>query len=198
MKDLALIWITRKSELEDQYLRQALINTNSLDVQRIIVGHTDIEPVGFEYIPFYEHGLDNLGLICHKKNIGVLASRSRVTMVMHADIIPSQNILKECAEINFKSEEFYAPVAFTGSGIRALTWCRYAGQHKPIDDPECNQTYISGGVIISLTENFRKYRWDQNLRHNQEEDWEFSKIIRAAGCKQQCAPEIRLLAANTQ
>ena len=71
-----LIWIKRKSTKEDSWLEEYLKNIDPR-YNIIVVGHTAIEPIkyNFTYIPFWENGLDEQGLICHKKNLGVKHSK---------------------------------------------------------------------------------------------------------------------------
>ena len=64
---ISLVYITRRSNTEDEWL-QTLINNLDDRFELIVVGHTNIINSRFIYIPFWDDGLDELGLISSKKN----------------------------------------------------------------------------------------------------------------------------------
>lgn len=195
---LSLIWIKRQSKEEDSFLEEYLEELKFCDVEKIVVGHTDLIRDDFIYIPFYEHGLDDLGLICHKKNIGVLASSGDICVVMHIDTKPSQSFFEEINKILFNDNVVICPIGMTESGSRSLTWCLYAGKHKDPNESFCDSSYISGACLIAQKKLLLKYKWDQNRKHNQEEDYELSKRMHANGVDLICNPDLKVIMKNSQ
>lgn len=171
-----VIWITRISEEEDRWLHENLM-TLDRRFNVTIIGHTNLLPeyYNFKYIPFFENGVDELGLICHKKNLGVQASQSRYCLVLHADTTPDKSFYDIAVRKGYDDNTAVAPLGLYGEN-RALSWCNTHGnpRHKDMNEPPDQHTYISGAAIFGHTELFRRFRWDENLRHNQAEDSELS------------------------
>lgn len=198
---VSLIWITRKSELEDQYLAEYLEELKDVPCEKIIVGHVGenvLNNYAFTYIPFYEFGLDDMGLICHKKNIGVLAATGDICIVMHADIMIPKEVLLGYNWFDVTSCDIICPVATTPNGSRGLTWCRKFGHHKPEHEAFDSNTYISGACLIARRHTLRKWRWNQDLRHNQSEDVEMTDRLASFGLNIYCDPALQFKIKTTQ
>lgn len=175
-----VIWITRISDEEDGWLHE---NLSRLDRRFAvtIVGHTHLRPdyYNFNYIPFYENGIDQQGLICHKKNLGVLASKSTYCLVLHADATPDSSFYHNAVQKNYDDNTAVAPLGRYGEH-RALCWgdvqslTHPTPRHKDMDEAANDYTYISGIAIFGRKELFLRFPWDERLRHNQGEDWELS------------------------
>lgn len=193
-----IVWIKRISSEEDKWLKQNLL---CLDRRFgvIVVGHTDLDSnyYNFKYIPYYENGIDSMGLICHKKNLGVQASNKKYCLVLHSDITPNDDFYDLAINKNIDIQTVIAPVAFCGQN-RALTWCTYAAKHKDVNELADENTYISGGAIFSLRETFLKFPWNENLRHNMEEDVELSRRMFQNNVKLMCMSDLVLEARRNQ
>lgn len=170
-----LIWIKRISKQEDQWLEEYL---SSIDQRYniIIVGHTNIshKNYNFTYIPFYENGVDELGLICHKKNLGIQNSKNDYCLVLHSDICPTKDFYDLSIKNLPKHDEVFCPLIKFGN-TTALSWCSGTGFKKPFDEAADKETYISGAAIFGTKEIFKKFPWNEKLRHNMAEDFELSR-----------------------
>lgn len=198
---VSLIWITRKSEQEDRYLEEYLQELRGLPCEKIIVGHVGQNLIGkhsFTYIPFHEFGLDDMGLICHKKNIGVLAATGDICVVMHADISIPKDILINYPWEEITSSDIVCPLAFMDNGARGLTWCRKFGQHKPENEEFDTNSYISGACLIARRHTLIKWKWNQNLKHNQSEDVDMTDRLASFGLNIYCEPHLRFKIKTTQ
>lgn len=189
--NVSLIWITRIDDQEDRYLEEYLDNLKDIDVEIVIIGHTQINQDNIRYVPFYEHGIDSLGLICHKKNIGVLAASRNVCVVMHADIAPTRDTLVNYRWDNIKDGDIVCPVATTPEGQVGYTWCRKFSTPKPALEPFDANSYISGACLIATKQTLLDNKWDQNLRHNECEDVEMSDRLFAAKKNVYCDPQLQ-------
>jgi hypothetical protein len=197
---LSLIWIKRNSQQEDSFLEEYLDLFKDFQLEKIVVGHTSLVRDDFTYIPFHEFGLDEMGLICHKKNIGVLASSSDYCLVMHCDVRPSLSFFSEFEKMEqtLNDNTVYCLIGEGENGERSLTWCLYAGKHKNIDEDFCNNSYISGGCLLASKKLLKKYTWNQELKHNQEEDYEFSKRLNSFGVSLKCCKNLKVIMKNSQ
>lgn len=197
--NVSLIWITRQSDQEDAYLAEYLQELRGLvDVEKIIVGHTNLPPTDFKYIPFFEHGLDGMGLICHKKNIGVLASTKNICIVMHADTAPEIDTLLGIEWGIIGDNDILCPIAITPQGNRGLTWCYKFGRHKPALEPFDYHSYISGACLIAKRSTLLKHPWNQNLRHNESEDVEMSDRLYSLGMNMVCQDQLKFKIKTSQ
>ena len=197
--NLSLIWITRISELEDQFLQEYINTFDGIDVEKIIVGHTTITSNKFKYIPFYEKGIDELGLICHKKNIGILAATNDICVVMHADITPTRETVMNYNWSSIKSKDIVCPVAVNGQGIMGKTWCSKGSWcSKSPYEPYNTNTYISGACLIGHKNTLIETPWNQNLGHNESEDVEMSDRLYAKGMNIYCDPSLHFNMKFTQ
>lgn len=185
-----IIWIKRVSNEEDQWLYENLCLLDR-KYNVIVVGHTNLNPkyYNFLYIPFYEHGLDQLGLICHKKNLGIKNSKSDFCLVLHADVTPDVSFYDKAINKNYDFNTVIAPLAVHNNS-RALSWCNYPGKHKDVNELADNNTYISGGSIFGRREIFIKFPWNEQLRHNMEEDVELSRRMISYNVKLICDSEL--------
>jgi hypothetical protein len=199
---LSIIWIKRESEIEDRYINEYLDILDTRNIEAMVVGHTNLTRKDFTYVPFYEFGLDSLGLICHKKNLGVAKAKYNLCLVLHADTRPDESFIELIKNGEHLKHDLFTtaicPLGVTESGARGLTWCNYAGMHKHLDEPENAATYISGAAIFGSKNFFLKNPWDQNLRHNMEEDWQYSRMLRDKGFKNVCDPRFKVIMKNTQ
>jgi len=184
--EISIIWITRICPEEDSYLDAFLNKLESINCEKIIVGHTNLTRNDFRYVPFYELGLDSMKLICHKKNIGVLASTKKYCLVLHADTCPDLSFFEEIKKISLDDFTAICPVGFLDDGQRGLTWCDYAGIQKDPDDEYSANTYIGGSCIFGSKNMFLKNPWNQNLRHADEEDVVYSRDLFNNGVNQMC------------
>jgi hypothetical protein len=198
--NISLIWIKRNDKQEDSFLEEYLNLLKEVNLEKIVVGHTSLIRKDFTYIPFHELGLDEMGLICHKKNIGVLASSSKYCLVMHCDVRPCLSFFEEFKKIESELNDLtvYCPIGESENGNRGLTWCLYAGNHKDTNQEFCHASYISGGCLLASKKILRKYQWNQNLKHNQEEDFEFSQRLNSFGVKHQCLTNLKIIMKNSQ
>lgn len=169
-----LIWIKRKSSLEDSWLKEHLEYIDPR-FNVIVVGHTDIKADKFKYFPFWENGLDEKGLICHKKNIGVQHATEKYCLILHADVCPDKNFYNVVESKKYSG--IIAPYGTCSPTQRGLTWCRGAGIHKDPAEAVDKYTYISGAAIFGERELFLKYKWNESLSHNQGEDVEYSQRL---------------------
>lgn len=187
-----LIWIKRISDEEDEWLKQNLINLDKR-YNVIVVGHTNLDPLfyNFNYIPFFENGMDSLGLICHKKNLGIRFSKRKYCLVLHSDMTPSSTFYDLSLQKNIDNNTAVAPYSVC-KDFRAFSWCEYPGKHKDINQTADLNTYIAGGSIFAQRELFLKFPWDENLRHNMEEDVELSRRMFENNVKLICIPDLVL------
>jgi hypothetical protein len=83
----------------------------------------------------------------------------------------------------------------TMTGTRSFTWSdlRRGDRWKSETEPYDPNTYISGGVIMGSKSVFSMFPWNEELRHNMEEDWELSKRMHKGGVNLECEPLITLL-----
>jgi hypothetical protein len=189
--NVSLIWITRVSELEDEFLQEYINTFDGIDVEKIIVGHTNIADKQFKYIPFYERGIDALGLICQKKNIVVLAATNDICVVMHADITPTKETLLNYNWSNIKSNDIVCPIAVNKQGYIGKTWCSKGSWcSKSPYEPYDTNTYISGACLIGHKKALLETTWDQNLIHNEGEDVEMSDRLHSKGMNIYCDPSL--------
>jgi hypothetical protein len=197
-KIISLVYVKRKSYIEDVWLKSLAA---SLDprFELIVVGHTYEPTTDFTYIPFWENGLDEKGLICHKKNLGVKASTTDYCLVIHADVSPDREFIDKALLYLPKEDEFVCPVGFWNGDQRALTWCqdkepRNADPERP-DDPEM---YISGAAIFAKKETFLKVPWNESLSHGRCEDVELSRRAREGGIRQYCNKHLKVKMERSQ
>lgn len=193
-----LIWIKRVSDQEDIWLLEHLSNLDRR-YKVIVVGHTNLNPeyYNFKYIPFYENGIDSLGLICHKKNLGIKNSTSQFCLVLHSDMTPSNSFYNIAINKNYNNNSAIAPLALY-DGQRSLTWCIYPGKHKDMKEKADSNTYISGGAIFGTRQFFLKYQWNEALKHNMEEDVELSRRIMSSGANLLADEELILFSKRSQ
>lgn len=196
--EISIIWITRISSEEDCYLDEFLDKLKNINCEKIIVGHTNLSRNDFRYIPFYEFGLDEMKLICHKKNIGVLASTKKYCLVLHADTCPELSFFEAIKNISLDDQTAICPIGFMSSGQRGLTWCIYAGIHKDPDEEFHENSYIGGSCIFGSKNMFLSNPWNQNLRHADEEDVVYSKDLFVNQIKQYCNSKLIMEMKRTQ
>lgn len=188
--EISIIWITRVSEEEDLYLNEFLDKLKNIDCEKIIVGHTNIIRNDFRYIPFYELGLDSMKLICHKKNIGVLASTKKYCLVLHADTCPQLSFFENIKQISINDNMAICPVGFMDNGQRGLTWCIYAGIHKDPNESFSDNSYIGGSCIFGSKQMFLNNPWNQHLKHADEEDVIYSRDLHSNNVIQLCNSQL--------
>jgi hypothetical protein len=188
-----LIWIKRVSEKEDSWIKEYL-STIDKRYNIIIVGHTNLDPRvnNFTYIPFWENGLDDLGLICHKKNLGIKNSKDGYCLVLHSDACPKEDFYDIAISKKFDDNTAVCPIGLFHS-TRSFTWCnyiekaaksgKYLARNKDIDESADEWTYIAGAAIFGTKKFFLRFPWDETLKHGQEEDVELSTRIYNNGGK---------------
>jgi hypothetical protein len=203
-----LIWIKRVSQEEDEWLKTNLAEIDSR-FNVIVVGHTnlDYKKYNFKYVPFWDHGLDRLGLLCHKKNLGIKYSEDGYCLVLHADVSPDKNFYDIAINKKYDHNTAVCPISFY-NGDRALSWCNYVeglytigkikDRSKSITEPADEWTYISGGCIFGTKKFFLKFPWNEYLRHNQGEDVELSRRIFKNGGKLIAESELICYAKRSQ
>lgn len=216
---ISLVWIKRDSDKEDRYLYQILKEIQKCKDQLlvfpeiIIVGRTQLDLEEFDLTIIFARTLkewDDLGLLCHKKNIGVRKSTSDICIVMHSDVfIPEHTLLKLFGQDESLRNDLYrkmvqeenvlAPIAYhyvdkQVSNVRTFTWCdiRRGDRWKSETEPFDEHTYISGAVILGSKSVFLRFPWDETLSHNMEEDVEISKRIHNSGLILRCEPSVVL------
>lgn len=199
---ISLVYITRRSNTEDEWL-QTLINNLDDRFELIVVGHTNIINSRFIYIPFWDDGLDELGLISSKKNLGVAISSAKYCLVIHADVYPRIDFVDEATKNLPLPNEHICPVGFYDSDptIRGLTWCQnMEPRSQPPDRPDDSDMYIGGAAIFSTKLTLMTYPWDNKLRHGQGigEDLELSIRARANNVKLSCNPNLVVYMYNNQ
>jgi len=180
---ISLIWIKRISAEEDSWLAENLLNLDNR-YEVVVVGHTNLDSkkYNFKYVPFYEN--DDLGLICHKKNLGIATATRKYCLVLHSDATPVNNFYDIAILKNYDENSAVCPLGIHNNS-RALSWCNYHGnpRNKDMDEPADKHTYISGAAIFAQKQFFLRYPWNENLRHNKEEDVELSRRIMNSGAK---------------
>lgn len=191
MKELSIVWIKRKSKEEDNWLENYLSNLDLRYSEIIVVGHTEVKNDRIKYVPFWENGLDEKGLICHKKNLGVKESTSKYCLVLHSDICPSENFYDEFLKVDINDNEHIAPLGKTNNGDRGLTWCYNSGaRNAPITMLDGPNMYISGAAILGTKKIFEAFPWNESLGHGREEDVELSNRTRSHGVGHRFCPNL--------
>lgn len=193
-----LIWVTRISDEEDRWLEE---NLAGLDKRyRVsIVGHTNLDQnkYRFNYYEFWEDGVDEAGLICHKKNIAVKNATQKYCLILHSDVTPKSDFYDLAISREYDNNTAVAPYAFVRTAsfdemgqikeqhVRSFTWCDIQNpfRHKSFLSPQDDWTYISGAGIFGQTELFKKHKWNENLSHGKEEDLEYSLRLTKSGVK---------------
>ena len=226
IQNLSVIWISRISDTEDNMLRNFFEKDDTeYEYERILVGHTNLNPdvYKFKYIPFWDNGLDKLGLISLKKNLGVLNATKEYCLVLHADTFPMKSLFERMENISLSDKDIVSPIGYIkypwgdiGYNL-GLTWADSSDKdnlekynywkqknllfnpdvrHKLPDESVSDWTYISGASIFSKTSTFKTIGWNNNLRHVQGEDIEYSHRLKNNEYKLSCDPLLEVYMYN--
>ncbi len=206
--NLTIVWITRVSDVEDEMIKN-FFEKHDLDYEyeKIIVGHTYLDQriYNFKYIPFWENGLDEQGLICTKKNLGVSNSTKEYCLVLHADTFPTKSLFERVGEISLTDKDVVAPIGYILNQPkdyknRGITWANnsISSRHKHLNECDSDISYISGAAIFSKTSTFKTIGWNNSLRHDQAEDFEYSDRLRKNKYILSCDPKLEVYMHNTQ
>ena len=221
IENLSIIWISKICNEEDNKLKEHLELLSEYDVEKVIVGHTNLDPkkYKFNYIPFYDYGLDSLALISLKKNLGVLNSTKKYCLVLHADTRPDvcketkQSKTLDCIDKkDYREKDIIAPIGFLilDNVRRGLTYADTSEEgtpnyqkycesnllfskdvrHKLPDEPCTEHTYISGAALLGARETIIKTGWRNDLGWVQGEDVEYSNRLRETGHNIYCDKDI--------
>jgi len=211
---LSIIWITRQSQTEDNWLREAIrqvqqIKEERLLIEVILVGPTEIEETDGLHVVVTPTYWDQMGNICHKKNLGVLRAHGDLCLVCHADVlIPISTLLWLCRKREKLVRKFcHGQKVGTGLGFlkqdrtkRCITWASLGqgDRWKEHNEKQNQDTYISGACLIASRQLLIDNPWNELLGHNRAEDVEFSTRLKKAGVKLVCLSSLILYMHNTQ
>jgi hypothetical protein len=226
VENLSIIWITRKDEREDSFIKEFFEKREyNYEYEKIIVGHTNLNPekYKFKYIPFWDYGLDEMGLISLKKNLGVHNATKEYSLVLHADTFPTKNTFTNISNISLTDKDVIAPVGLVMApwgeilNTRGLTWADSSNKediakwnewrlknqlfndlvrHKMPEESVTDGTYISGAAIFAKTNTFKDTKWNNNLGHVQGEDIEYSRRLISLGYNLTCDERIEVYMHN--
>lgn len=207
-----LIWIKRISEEEDEWLEENLA-TIDRRFRISVVGHTrlDHKQHRFNYYEFWEDGIDALGLICHKKNVGVKNANQPFCLVLHSDVSPASDFYDKATAKAYDANKAVCPISFVRTirpdpfgnmlevKTRSFSWCDISLPMRQKENMVADEnTYISGAGIFGQTEMFKKYQWNETLSHAKEEDVAYSRYLRKNGIELIYDPELVLDARRSQ
>jgi hypothetical protein len=224
--NLSVVWISHVSQNEDNMMQDYFDNLDTkYNYEKIVVGHTVLDPVkyNFKYIPFWEHGLEQMALLGFKKNLGVYNATKEYTLVVHADTYPMNSLFKRMETISLSDLDVVSPIGYIRhswgdfSFNRGLTWADSSNKdviekfsdwkqknllfnhdvrHKLANESAEQWTYISGAAIFSKTSTFKQIGWNNNLAHVQGEDIDYSQKLKNNGYKLMCDPELEVFMYN--
>lgn len=198
VKRCSLVIIARPTEEEKDWISYFAKSTYAHWFHRIVVD-SEVLHVKNRGGWTQEAHAQNLDCqICRKKNIGAASATEEYCLVCHADTYPSSSFLDALQTIDVGENEVLCPAGRAPNGVMTLTWAEprgnppgSAGFFKPWDEPFVEgKTYISGAAIFARTALFRRFPWDESLRHGQGEDVEYSRRLEANGITQRCEPRL--------
>lgn len=200
LKNLTVAWITRKSDKEIFWLKEYLEKFKNYDFNKIVVGYSNLDEkeYKYKYIPFWENGIDEQGLICHKKNLVISNTETENIILLHADCCLTSDSIKYLQTIEFDQETAYGMIGYIeNTNKKGFTWLdkKVRGEdfvNLPLEEmiKTRDTSFICGSAIAGKKNIFIKVPWNESLKHNQNEDGDLSQRLREAKINLLCLPNL--------
>lgn len=200
LNNLTVAWVTRKNHNEMSWLGEYLNKFKNSNFKKVVVGYSIFNELEFnyKYIPFWENGLDEKGLLCHKKNLLVRNCETENIVILHADCCITDYTIQQLEKIDFEENVAYGTIGYIeNTNQLGFTWLdrNMTGEDfikLPLEEiiKTKSSSVICGSAIAGKKNIFLNIPWNENLRHNEGEDGELCQRLTNSGFKLVCLPQL--------